>query len=172
MRFKKLIVLAIIIPFIILTGCKSTQVEVNKGTPTVQTLHLEILDVRNCETTEDLHRSLADFQEVHQQTEIHQKATQKSTGNRMDIPEEARSILIQEINKAYQPELQRAVIALKETKIHVPAEKIHMYQIQWMEKTYHSTFSFTLDREAYQSSYTYRLEIPQIDGSRHMSCTA
>ncbi|MFO8036621.1 MAG: hypothetical protein R6U57_08380 [Anaerolineales bacterium] len=172
MAIKKLIILTIIIPGFLLTGCKASRIQVEKVTPTVQTLHSEILDVRNCETTEDLHQSLYDFQEVQTKIEIHPTATQIGTGNRMEIPKETNSILLHEIKKAYQPELKEAVIALKETKIHVPADKIHMYQIQWLAKTYHATISFSLDGEAYEASYTYRLEIPQIESSRVMSCTA
>jgi hypothetical protein len=147
-------------------------VQISKTSPTLHLLHTETLDVRNCETTKDLHNSLYDFLQAREKVTITEQANAIETGHILDIPKTKWKDLADEVSGAYQQEYKQAQASLQEIEVNVPADMIHMYQIQWIEKTYQGTISFPFDDAWYEVSYTYKLRVPQMDGFRQMSCTA
>lgn len=174
MSTKKISIFLLMVGFLcfLLAGCQGSQIQVAKTSPEVQPLRSETLDVRNCETTKDLHKTLSDFLQVSSQVTISEQAIQQGTENTVDIPDQMCDRLLDAVESAYQEDLKQAQSRLKEVKIDVPADKIYMYQIQWIEEKFQAEISFSMEDQQYQTSYTYALEIPQIDGSKQMSCTA
>ncbi|MDZ7843515.1 MAG: hypothetical protein U5K99_01735 [Anaerolineales bacterium] len=171
--FKRSPILLIITGLsLFLVGCGGNQVEVTKTSPTVQPLYSEYLDVRNCDSTKALDKTLSDFLTVQEEVTVSEQATAVSSGKTSPISGAICKDLRDKVETAYHQEYQEAQNSVQEIAINVPADKIHMYKVQWNKKTFSGSLSFQLEDELYETSYTYKLEVPQLDGSFTMSCTA
>jgi len=155
-----------------LTGCGVNQVEVIKSSPTVQPVHSEYLDVRNCDSTKALNKSLSDFLPVREEVNISEQAAVVSSGKTSLLSQATCRSLMDKIESIYRDEYQEAQRSVQEIAIQVPADKIHMCKVQWNEKIFAGSLSFQLGDDLYETSYTYKLEVPELDGSFTMSCTA
>lgn len=155
-----------------IAGCGVNQVEVTKTSPTVQPLHSEYLDVRNCDSTKAIDKTLSDFLPIREKVTVSEQATAVSTGKTSPVSGTICKNLRDKVETAYRQEYQEAQNSSQEIAINVPADKIHIYKVQWNEKIFSGSLSFQLDDELYETSYNYELEVPQLDGSFTMSCTA
>lgn len=155
-----------------LTGCGVNQVEVIKTSPTVQPVGSEYFDVRNCDSTKALDKTLSDFLPVREEVSVSEQATVVSSGKTSLLSKSTCRSLRDKIESTYREEYQEAQRSAQEIAIQVPADKIHMYKVQWNEKIFTGSLSFQMDDDLYETSYTYKLEVPQLDGSLTMSCTA
>ncbi|MGD2156564.1 MAG: hypothetical protein PVG32_06785 [Anaerolineales bacterium] len=157
---------------LILVGCNEQRVQVSRAVPAERQLTSETLDIRNCETTEDLHQPLSARLQVTKHISIDEKATLTTTDEKVEVPEEMRAELKTEIERVYQDEFEQAQSGLQQYELFVTANKIHMYKIRWVQREYRSNISFTMDNKPCEASYTYRLDVPEVEGYTEMACTA
>ena len=158
--------------WVLLVGCNNLSVQVTKAVPEERALRSEILDLRNCASNEDLRSNLATEVPIKLKITLAEDATSKTTGKTIVIPNEVKSNLISQIELTYQQAYDEALSNAERIELNVPAHKIHMYDIKWKGQDFSSTVSFFMDDQACIASYTYMLEIPELDGFRTMACTA
>jgi hypothetical protein len=173
MKWSQVAVLGITFFVLVLSaGCSSQSVQVTQVTPVERHLRSEILDIRNCDSNEDMHTNLASEAPILYQVSLAKNATAASTGAVVEIPSEKQAILETEIVSAYQHEYEGAVAIAEQVELMVPAQMIYMYDIKWKEQVYSATVSFSLGGQACLADYTYSLEIPDLVGRKTMACTA
>ena len=144
---KKLITLILAVLFISLAGCGESPVNVETADPEEASGGTETLDIRNCDSIEDMNTTLAAQAPVKQTVTIPEQANLEKNGSVVDIPPDVADELKLAVESAYLSEYKAAVSAAEGVKFTIPGDKIHMYKIFWIQRTYHSTISFSIDRK-------------------------
>ena len=124
------------------------------------------------ERNEDMLTTLASEAPVRQRISIAEEATSVGTGTAIEIPADTLANLNVQIEGAYQQEYEQAVASTEQVEFNIPGHMIHMYKIIWNQQVFHSIVSFSIKNQAYTASYTYELEIPELDSATVMACTA
>lgn len=183
MRSKIAITELIIFLWILLAGCSTLSAQISKAVPNTlsaqvtkavpeeRALKSEILDLRNCASNEDLHSNLASEAPIKMQVALAEEAT-STTGDTILIPTELKEKLTTQIELAYQQAYEEAFSNAERIELDVPAHMIYMYDIKWTEQIFSSTVSFPMEGQDCIASYTYTLEIPELDSFTVMACTA
>lgn len=154
------------------SGCDSPSVQVVKAQPEEAQIGAETLDMRNCDSLDELVTTLADEAPVREQISIPEQATVNETGTVIDIPSPMVTVIEEQIEQEYAPAYKTAVEQAEQEVLTIPGHMIHMYKILWMQKTYQSTLSLSIDNKPCTAFYTYTLEYPMVDSSTKMACTA
>jgi len=156
----------------LLAGCSSQLAQVSKAVPEERHLRSEILDMRNCQSEDEMNTTLASEAPVVYQVTLAKNATSTATGEEVEIPGEQQAILEDELVSAYQQEYEEATANAKQVELVIPAHMIHMYDIKWKEQTYSSSISFSMEGESCMADYTFVLKIPELKSYTTMACTA
>jgi len=155
----------------LLVGCSSS-VQVSQVGPEERSLGSEILDMRNCDSNDAMITTLASEAPVRQQITLSGEAFSNKTGEAIDLPADEKTKLISQIESAYQQEYERALEHAGQVEFTIPGHKIHMYAIKWTQRIFRSTVFISMEGQACTASYTYALEIPELDSYTVMACTA
>ncbi len=155
-----------------LVGCSSSPTQVGQAVPEESAYGEETLDMRNCDSNDEMVTTLADQAPVKQQISISEQATVIETGSAIDIPNKVHDELKLQVKNEYQPIFEEAVANAKKVELTIPGHKIYMYKIYWNHRIYRSTISFTINNQACTAPYVYTLETPILDSYTVMACTA
>lgn len=169
---KKILALILFVFSAVLVGCGELAIQVEIVNPEELRIGTETLDIRNCDSNEDMVTSLGSQAPVKQHITISEQATLEKTGLYIDIPVEMLDELKLQVESMYQAEFDEALGSAEQVIFTIPAHKIHMYKIHWIQQHYQSTISFSIDRKPCTASYEYTLEVPELDSLTTMSCTA
>jgi hypothetical protein len=172
MEPKTKLLLLIAVTCLLGTGCANRGIQVATVAPVERALRLETLDLRNCDSKEEMLTTLASEAPVRKNITISGEAASTATGETIIIPAETQASLEAQIESNYQSEYEQALTTAQRERLTIPVNKIHMYKVQWKQKMFSSTVSFLLNDELCQASYTYSLDIPELTGYFEMSCTA
>ncbi len=157
---------------LILSACGDLDASVALAEPAEHKLTTQLVELRNCDSKTELRRPLASEVEVKDEVNIADNATAVTTGEDVKIPPKVRAKLETEIKEAYHQEYEAARANVEQTELTVPVGRIHTYTINWEQKEFSSTVSFSMEDEDYSVSYTYILCIPSVRSMREMACTA
>lgn len=155
-----------------LVGCSSTTVQVAMAQPEDVEKGAEILDIRNCDSNDEMVTDLAAEAPVEQHITIAEKCTVDETGSTIDIPDVMMDEIRTQVEEEYAAIFSETVTNTQAEEFRIPGHMIHMYKIKWLQKTYQSTVSFSIDNQSCTAFYTYTLEYPILDSSTSMACTA
>jgi hypothetical protein len=150
-----------------ISGC-SPSVKVNLVEPVESQLQSEIIELRNCDCTEDLESDV----DIQKQCEIDAYAYSTSQDEPILVPPDILAELETELELAYQPVYEMEKTKAGEIKLSVPPDKIRTFQIEWKELVYKSTVSFRMGFRTYSTPYAYVLKIPRENSYVEISCTA
>lgn len=155
-----------------LVGCSTSHAQVERTRPVEVAYGTETLDIRNCDSNEDMITTLASHAPVRQHISISEEATVVETASAIDIPAKILDDLRSQVEREFQPIFEEAVANAEGVEFTIPGHKIHMYQIHWIQQTYRATISFSMDDQTCSASYVYTLETPVLDSFTVMACTA
>lgn len=168
-KFSPLIVLFL---SIYLVGCGNAPIIVERADPEVVEAGSETLDIRNCDSIDDMITTLESHAPVKQHISISETATSEKTGSAIDIPSDLIDELILQVESVYQGEFEEALANAEQVEFTIPGDKIHMYKIRWIQQIYSATISASINGQPSTASYVYTLETPDLDSLTTMSCTA
>ena len=171
-RQKAILATLTILLYACLAGCSRSPVDVEQAVPEEMAFASETLDIRNCDSNDDMRTTLADQAPVKQQVSIAEQATVVETGSAIDISPEILDELRLQVESAYQPLFEEAVTSAEKVEFTIPGHMIHMYKIHWIRRIYRSTISFSINDQSCAASYVYTLESPDLDSHTVMACTA
>jgi hypothetical protein len=169
---KNLTALLTILLYTCLVGCNNSSIQVQQAAPEEVAYGTETLDMRNCDSNDDLLTTLASEAPVRQEISISEQATVVETGSVIDIPNEVQNELRSQVESVYQPIYEEAAAGTEMVNLTVPGHMIHMYKIHWIRRIYQSTISFSMNEQTCTASYVYTLETPDLDSTTIMACTA
>lgn len=155
-----------------LVGCSSTPVQVTMAQPEEIDKGAEILDMRNCDSNDELVTNLAAEAPVQMHITIAEQCTLDKTGSTIVIPDHLVDYVRAQIEEEYAPVFEETTSNTAAEKFQIPGHMIHMYKIKWLQKTYKSTASFSIDHQSCIAFYTYTLDYPILNNSTSMACTA
>lgn len=158
--------------FLLLTGCREQPAHIDIPEPVETQLETQKVELRNCESKTELRKPLASLVEIEKVITISPTATSRASGEQIQISSQLESQLISEVDRAYQQKYEQATKELGQVELIVPVGKIRTFEIEWMQQTFTSTISFTVDQEEYAAEYTYQMCVPHDVGYVEMSCTA
>jgi Na+-transporting NADH:ubiquinone oxidoreductase subunit NqrF len=156
----------------LVAGCANQSIQVAAAAPLARPISSETLDLRNCDSNEEMNTSLESEAPVRLRISIAEEAISAASGESIVIPAETQAAVIAQIESVYQPEYEQAVARVEQVQLVVPGHKIHMYDIHWNREVYSSTVSFSIENEPCTAAYTYELDIPELGEHFEMSCTA
>ncbi|HLA98747.1 MAG TPA: hypothetical protein VJL34_09850 [Anaerolineales bacterium] len=157
---------------LLISNCSRPSIQVYQAAPIEQAVREETLDMRNCDSNDDMVTTLAAQAPARQHISISELATAVETGSVIDIPNEVYNELRLQIESAHRTVFEKAVASAEKVDFTIPGHKIHMYKIHWIQQIYRSTISFAINDQACTASYVYTLEIPKLDSYTVMACTA
>jgi hypothetical protein len=128
-----------------------------KTSPTVQPVGSEYLDVRNCDSTKALDKTLSDFLPVREKVSVSEQATLRSCGKPSLLSGATCRSLRDKVESTYCEEYQAAQRSAQEIAVQVPADKIHMYKVQWCEKIVIGSLAFQRDDDLAGTSFPCNL---------------
>lgn len=169
---KKILSLVIFTLSISLVGCGNSSIQIEKANPDKAIINSEIIDIRNCDSNDDMVTTMTSYAPVRLKISISEPAILIKTGSVVDIPSDMLEDLKFSVETMYKPILEEAESSLENIELTVPKNKIHMYQIKWIEQNYHSKVSFSINGRPCTADYFYTLEIPELGSFTEMSCTA
>lgn len=175
---KRTICFALILGIsLLLSSCSQSpihdaQVQVAQEAPVIKELLGESLDIRNCQSNEDMVTSLAAKAPVRQEISISRQATVVETGSTIDISDEIHNELKWQVQNKFQPIFEEAVANAENVELIIPGLTIHVYRIQWIQRVYRSTISFSINEQACTASYVYTLDTPDLLDYTMSVCTA
>jgi hypothetical protein len=155
-----------------LVGCGNSPIQIEKADPEKAIIDSETLDIRNCDSNDDMVTTMAIYAPVRMQISISEPAKLIKTGSVVDIPSDMLEDIKLQVGTLYQPILEEAESSVGNIELTIPRNKIHMYQIKWVQQNYNSTVSFSINGWPCTANYLYTLEIPELDSFIEMSCTA
>lgn len=164
--------LSIFIMALCLSGCGNAGIQIAMAEPEEARSGSETLDIRNCDSNDEMVTDLSAHAPVKQEIIISETATAVKTGQALVIPSEMLDEIKVQIEALYQQVLEEAVTRTEAEVFNIPGHKIHMYKIYWVQQHYRSEVSLTIDGQSCKTSYEYVLEIPELDSFTVMSCTA
>ena len=88
-RQKAILATLTILLYACLAGCSRSPVDVEQAVPEEMAFASETLDIRNCDSNDDMRTTLADQAPVKQEISIAEQATVVETGSAIDIPAES-----------------------------------------------------------------------------------
>ena len=171
-RQKSLLTLIIFSLYACLVGCSNSRIQVEQAVPEELAHDTETLDMRNCDSNDDMVTTLAAQAPVRQEIYISEQATVVETGLEIDVPTITLEELRLQVESVYQPVFEEAVANAEKVKFTIPGHMIHMYKVHWIQQIYQSTVSFSINGQTCTASYVYKLEIPDLDSTTVMACTA
>lgn len=171
-QVKKFLTLFIFVLSAFLVGCNDSPILVQWGDPEEIDVGSETLDIRNCDSNDDMVTTLASHAPVREQIFISEQATLVKTGSALDIPPDMRDELRLQVEAVYQTEFDEAAASAEMVEFTIPGHKIHMYKIMWIQQNYSSMISFSIDNQPCMASYIYTVETPDLDSLTTMACTA
>jgi hypothetical protein len=98
-------------------------------------------------------------------------ATPAKGGQEVVIPEDAKALLIAQVESTYAEVYAAALATLDQEEFVVPAGRIIAWEIEWEEQEYDCTVSFQMKGADYSASGTYTLKVPNIEFNRILACT-
>jgi hypothetical protein len=170
MRLNLILVVLTAMMCMLLAGCSSSA-QVSQAAPEEGELTSKILDLRNCDTTEELHTTLGSKAPVSYQITVARLATSTTTGESSVIPDEISAALEADIASAYQPAYEQAVKSAEQVELVVPGTRIRLYEIYWKQQVYRSTVTFKMNDQDFTAGYTYVLVVPELGPFTEMACT-
>jgi hypothetical protein len=135
------------------------------------TMSNKSIEIYNCDLQTDLHRSLTEEAQVTCTTAFSDFAVSASSGEPLELSEELKASLTEQIESAYQKKVDEAKQQVEAVDLFVPVGKIRMYDIFWRQETYSSTVAFKANNETYTIAYTYIVNIPDAAVNTEISCT-
>jgi hypothetical protein len=170
------IILAALILFMCLTmsGCKGSSVQVSQVAPIESNSSLSdrTVEIRNCDGTTELHRSLAAEAQVERQITIADIVTAVASGDSVELSPDIKTLLTDQIDQAYSQVYGEVKTEVERTEMVVPIGKIRTYKVYWKQQVFSSTLSFPINDEMYIADYRYTLDIPHVIITTEISCTA
>ena len=165
--------LVILLAAALMAACSRSSIQVSRAVPEELALSFaETLDIRYCDSNDDMLTTLASEAPVRQHTSIAEEAISVDTSAAIEIPADTLANLNKQIEGAYQQEYEQAVASSEQVEFNIPGHMIHMYKIKWNQQVFRSIVSFYINNQACTASYTYALEIPELDSANVMACTA
>lgn len=155
-----------------LIGCGNISIQVKMAVPEEIVVNTETLDIRNCDSNNNMVTTMAAEAPVKQEISISKQATILGTGSTVDLPLEIQDELRSQVERIYKPEYEEVVSGAEMVEFTIPGHMIHMYKIHWIQREYRSTISFQMDEQKCTTSYVYTLEFPDLEGKTVMACTA
>ena len=140
--------------------------------PVRRVLESKNYEVRNCETTIDVHKVRSEEFPMQEAIVLGAQATATQGGSEVAFAADAQALLVSEIKSAYRETLDSAAAWLDREEFVIPVGKIMVWQIEWEEQQFVSTVSCQMNGVEYTIPYTYTLTAPNITIARSMSCTA
>lgn len=156
----------------LVAGCANQSIQVAATAPVERPLSSETLDLRNCDSNEEMNTSLDSEAPVRLRISIAEEAISVASGETMVIPAKTQAGLKAQIESVYQQEYEQAVARGKQVELTVPGHEILMVKVHWHRKVFSSTASFTIEHEPCTAAYTYELDVPELGEHFGMSCTA
>jgi hypothetical protein len=138
----------------------------------ISLLEKRSLELRNCQSKEDLHKSLATEAQVACTIQVANTAIPITTGAAFQLSPEMRTNIEKQVKDTYQAAYDEAQASVEQKEVVVPIGRIHKYTIFWKQQVFKSSASFSLENISYTVPYTYTLEIPRITISEQIACTA
>ena len=169
---NRMIALSIFMMSLCLAGCGKAGIQVAMAEPEEARSGSETLDIRNCDSHDEMVTTLAAYAAVKQDISIAETAIADKTGQALEIPPETLDEIKAQVETLYQPVFEDAHARTAAVEFTIPGFKIHMYKIHWVQQQYRSKVSLTIDGQSCSASYIYSLEIPELDSLTTMSCTA
>jgi hypothetical protein len=162
-----------LLPFLslLLAGC-GLQARIETVEPVAESLGISQLEIRNCESEEDLHRFLSEDFPVEKTITISDFAQEASSGEDLLIPEDIRAKLLQQVDEAHKTMHEEAVNAAVAAKLVVPVNKIRLFRVEVTKMTCSSSLTFNMGLKKYSADYVYELKVPNDPGFWEISCTA
>jgi hypothetical protein len=130
------------------------------------------LELRNCQSKEDLHKSLATEAQVACTVQVANTAIPITTGAALQLSPEMKTNIEKQVKDTYQGAYDEAQASVEQKEVVVPIGRIHKYTIFWKQQVFKSNASLEMDDVSYSVPYTYTLDIPRITISEQMACTA
>jgi hypothetical protein len=169
---KKIFILFLTLLSVGLVGCGELPITLEMVDPEEVRVGTQTLDIRNCDSNDDMLTTMASQSPVSQKIKIAEQATLEKNGSSIDIPSYKLEELKSQVAVMYQAKFEQAVTDAEQVTFTIPANKIHMYKIHRIQQNYRSTISFSIDRQPCTTSYEYTLETSELDSLTTMSCTA
>jgi hypothetical protein len=156
---------------LLLAGC-GLQARVETVEPVSESLGISQLEIRNCESEEDLHRFLSDDFPVEKTIIISDFAQDPSSGESQLIPEDVRAKLLEQVDEAHKTMHEEAASLAGSRELVVPVNKIRLFRVEVTKMTCSSTLTFNMGLKKYSADYVYELKVPNDPGFWEISCTA
>ncbi len=158
--------------FWLLTGCGEQPIRIDIPVPIEKQLETQKVELRNCESKTELHKSLDSLVEIEKVITVSPTATSPASGGHIRISPQLENRLISAVERAFQEKYEQASKELEEVELAVPVGKIRTFEIEWVQQTFTSVIHFIVDQNEYVAEYIYQICIPQDVGYVEMSCTA
>jgi len=125
----------------------------------------------NCSGRSEVRQPLASAAQVEKSVSIAAEATAVKTGAAAAIPEELKTELVAQVERAYQGVFETAKSNLDQTEMVAGAHTRFTFTIIWEEQEFASTVSFAMNGITYTAPYTYTLHIPRLGSAKPVICS-
>lgn len=179
MKLRDHLLLSFIVVLLFMTGCVAGVAKpvekialITKSEPIEEKTQYQYLEIKNCESTEELITNLENEFPVMIQVNITDEVISDTTKLASQIPEEIKSQLTSEIIETYQVEYNEAKKMSVETILQIAPDKIKYFSIIFHPLLYESILSFSMNNDSYSCAYSYQLTYPTISETILTNCTA
>jgi hypothetical protein len=174
MIHKTILGALIFIMCLTLSGCNGRSVQISQVAPIESNSSISdrTVEIRNCDGTAELHRSLAAEAQVERQITIADVATAVTSGETVELSPDIKNLLADQIDRAYSQVFEGIKTEVEQTEIVVPLGKIRTYRIYWKQQVFSSTLAFPINDEMHTADYRYTLDIPHVIITMEVGCTA
>jgi len=169
------LLIVFLILMLFLSSCNSVPgFAIAPGQSTKETdLYSESVAIRNCADYEnDKVTSITEASPIVVSVEIAEKAYSEETGDSLEISQDLREKLENQIKKEFESVYDEIKAEADKTDLVIPAYKIRVFDVMWKQLCNCSTVAFELKQEVFTANFSYKVDYPTVQNYSTMGCTA